>query len=98
MPNPPPPSLLARAALLLIAGYRRVISPLLGPVCRFTPSCSVYTRDAILRFGFFSGGTLGAWRIARCHPLCDGGDDPVPEKLAFPRCRNHEPPAPTPLS
>jgi hypothetical protein len=81
------PSLLARGAIALIGLYRRFISPLLGQVCRFSPSCSLYTRDAIGRFGFFSGGLLGAWRIARCHPLCDGGHDPVPERLVFPRCR-----------
>ncbi len=91
MKPPTSPSLLARGAVALIGLYRRFISPLLGQVCRFSPSCSIYTRDAIVRFGFFSGGLLGAWRIARCHPLCDGGHDPVPDRLEFARCR---PPSP----
>lgn len=88
MPPPTSPSLLARGAIALIGLYRRFISPLLGQVCRFSPSCSIYTRDAIGRFGFFAGGLLGAWRIARCHPLCDGGHDPVPERYAFSPCRS----------
>lgn len=87
MKPPTSPSLLARGAIALIGLYRRFLSPLLGQVCRFTPSCSIYTRDSIARFGFFSGGLLGAWRIARCHPLCDGGHDPVPERLLFRSCR-----------
>ncbi len=68
-----------RLAILLIDGYRLVISPLLGNNCRFHPSCSSYARTAILRFGLVKGGWLSIRRIARCHPWHEGGVDPVPE-------------------
>ncbi len=68
-----------RLAILLIDGYRLVISPLLGNNCRFHPSCSSYARTAILRFGLVKGGWLSIRRIARCHPWHEGGFDPVPE-------------------
>ncbi|HBY85231.1 MAG TPA: membrane protein insertion efficiency factor YidD [Colwellia sp.] len=61
-----------------IKGYQRFISPLLGSNCRFTPSCSVYASEAISRFGVIKGGWLASKRILKCHPLNDGGDDPVP--------------------
>ena len=61
-----------------IKGYQRFISPFLGSNCRFTPSCSVYASEAISRFGVIKGGWLASKRILRCHPLNDGGDDPVP--------------------
>jgi putative membrane protein insertion efficiency factor len=64
--------------LFLIRGYQRLLSPLLGPRCRFYPSCSQYTRVAIERFGVLRGGWLGLRRILRCHPLNPGGHDPVP--------------------
>jgi putative membrane protein insertion efficiency factor len=62
----------------LIRGYQRVISPALPPSCRFTPSCSQYTFEAIARYGVVRGGWLGARRIVRCHPFNPGGFDPVP--------------------
>jgi len=68
-----------RLAILLIDGYRLVISPLLGNNCRFHPSCSSYARTAILRFGIVKGGWLSIRRVARCHPWHEGGVDPVPE-------------------
>ncbi|MBD2577035.1 membrane protein insertion efficiency factor YidD [Oscillatoria sp. FACHB-1406] len=64
--------------LLLLKGYKRFISPLLPPACRFTPTCSEYAMDAIARFGPLLGTKLAAQRIARCHPFHPGGYDPVP--------------------
>ena len=69
----------ARLLMLPIAGYRRFISPLLGPRCRFAPSCSHYAQDAIGRFGAGYGSWLAVRRILRCHPFNPGGWDPVPE-------------------
>ena len=65
--------------ILLLRGYKRFISPLLGQRCRFHPSCSAYTMEAVDRFGVLRGGWLGLRRIGRCHPFNDGGLDPVPE-------------------
>lgn len=67
-----------RAAVLLIRGYQRALSPALPPSCRFTPSCSQYALEAIGRYGVVRGGWLGARRIVRCHPFNRGGFDPVP--------------------
>jgi putative membrane protein insertion efficiency factor len=58
--------------------YKRFLSPLLPPSCRFTPSCSRYTVEAIQKHGAFRGSLLGAWRILRCNPFGKGGHDPVP--------------------
>ncbi|MBI9080757.1 MAG: membrane protein insertion efficiency factor YidD [Pseudodesulfovibrio sp.] len=64
--------------LALIWFYQKLISPLLPSVCRFTPSCSDYAKEAVIRFGAFKGGLLALWRLLRCQPLCYGGHDPVP--------------------
>jgi len=64
--------------LLLLKAYRYAISPMLGSNCRFVPSCSAYAVEAIERHGAFRGSWLAARRVARCHPWCDGGHDPVP--------------------
>ncbi len=64
--------------LALIRFYKRFISPALPSACRFEPTCSVYTYQAVERYGVIKGGWLGIKRIARCHPLNPGGYDPVP--------------------
>ena len=71
-------SILARFCLVLIRGYQLTLSPLLPSGCRFTPSCSRFTYEAIERYGAFKGSWMGAKRILRCHPLHKGGYDPVP--------------------
>jgi putative membrane protein insertion efficiency factor len=68
-----------RGVILSIRLYRYVISPLLGPTCRFAPSCSQYAIDAIEQYGLFRGFWLGLLRILRCHPYHPGGYDPVRE-------------------
>jgi putative membrane protein insertion efficiency factor len=60
-----------------IRAYRRVVSPMLPPSCRFTPSCSLYTLQAIEKYGLLKGSLMGAWRLLRCHPFSEGGYDPV---------------------
>jgi len=64
--------------LLLLRGYKKWISPILGERCRFYPSCSEYTYEAIEKYGPLKGVALGAYRLLRCNPLCKGGYDPVP--------------------
>jgi len=68
----------ARLAVVSIRVYQLTLSPLLGPHCRFAPSCSQYTLEAIARYGLIRGAVLGARRIGRCHPFHEGGFDPVP--------------------
>src|SRR3954454_14847613 len=65
-------------ATLLIRIYQWTVSPLLGPTCRFHPSCSNYALEAINRFGMLRGGWLTVKRLGRCHPWHPGGFDPVP--------------------
>ena len=64
----------------LIRFYRRSISPLTPPSCKYTPTCSQYGLEAIERFGALTGGALTLWRFLRCSPWSRGGYDPVPEK------------------
>ncbi|MBN2199787.1 MAG: membrane protein insertion efficiency factor YidD [Candidatus Aminicenantes bacterium] len=66
------------AALFLIDVYRKFLSPLLGRNCRFEPTCSQYTREAIVKYGFLKGAGLGFRRLLKCHPFHEGGFDPVP--------------------
>lgn len=63
---------------LMIRGYRRYLSPLLGPSCRYVPTCSEYALVAVERHGAARGSWLSVRRIARCHPFSAGGYDPVP--------------------
>ncbi|MGE4293030.1 MAG: membrane protein insertion efficiency factor YidD [Desulfovibrio sp.] len=65
-------------ALALIWMYQRLISPLFPGCCRFRPTCSEYAREAVILHGVFKGSCLALLRLLRCHPLCDGGFDPVP--------------------
>jgi len=68
-----------RALLVtLIKGYRLLLSPWLGSACRFEPTCSRYAIEALQRHGAAAGSYLMLRRLARCHPWCDGGCDPVP--------------------
>ena len=69
---------MGRVVLTVIALYRFVLSPMLGNNCRFAPSCSEYTHDAIVKFGVFNGCWMGLKRILRCHPWNPGGYDPLP--------------------
>lgn len=64
--------------LLPVKLYRWLVSPWMPRVCRFHPSCSRYSHDALLKHGAFKGGALMVKRIARCHPFHPGGLDPVP--------------------
>ena len=64
----------------IIKFYQVVLSPMLGPKLRFHPSCSYYAIDAITQYGLVKGCWLSLKRVLRCHPLNDGGYDPVPEK------------------
>jgi hypothetical protein len=66
------------AVALLIVVYQRVVSPLLGPRCRFYPSCSQYAKDAVLKHGVLRGAGLAARRVVRCNPWNPGGVDFVP--------------------
>jgi putative membrane protein insertion efficiency factor len=68
----------ARLAVALLDSYKRFLSPLLPPACRFEPTCSVYAREAIVRHGLRRGTWLAIRRLVRCHPFHRGGLDPVP--------------------
>ena len=74
-------ALLVWLVLAPVRLYRVVLSPLKrAPSCRFLPTCSEYAIAAVRERGVVVGGALAAWRLARCHPLCRGGYDPVPHK------------------
>lgn len=67
-----------RALIAAVRGYRFFLSPWLGSACRFEPTCSAYALQALQRHGAAAGGWLAMARVARCHPFCAGGHDPVP--------------------
>lgn len=70
---------MTRAALILIRAYQLLLSPVLPPACRFYPTCSEYTREALEKWGLLRGLFLSVKRLARCHPFGGHGFDPVPE-------------------
>jgi len=76
----------------LIRLYKKYISPLKPPCCRFTPTCSAYAIEAFQKRGFFAGFILTVWRILRCNPFGRGGYDPVPDKgfRSYSKCRGNE--------
>ncbi len=80
------------ALIALVKAYRLLFSPWVGGQCRFEPTCSSYTIEALRRHGSLGGSYLGAARILRCHPWCEGGHDPVPVLFHFAPWR-HRPPA-----
>jgi uncharacterized protein len=68
-----------RFVVRVLRQYKRWISPLLPPACRYVPSCSEYAAEAVARHGVARGSLLAAWRLVRCNPFVKGGYDPVPE-------------------
>ncbi len=70
--------MIARVLVLAVRGYRYFLSPLLGPSCRFHPSCSAYAEEALARHGALRGTWLAVRRLCRCGPWNPGGHDPVP--------------------
>ncbi|MEM5947222.1 membrane protein insertion efficiency factor YidD [Spirochaetia bacterium 38H-sp] len=69
---------MGRLFIFFIRVYQRLVSPLFPAKCRFFPTCSHYTIEAIEKYGAFKGGWLGLKRVSRCHPFNPGGYDPVP--------------------
>jgi putative membrane protein insertion efficiency factor len=67
--------------LFLLRGYKRTISPMFLPSCRYVPTCSDYAAEAITKFGAVRGAALAIWRLLRCHPFVRGGFDPVPGRM-----------------
>jgi uncharacterized protein len=67
-------------ALAALRGYKRFVSPLLPPACRFSPTCSEYAAEAVEKHGVLRGGTLAVGRLVRCGPWHPGGYDPVPNR------------------
>jgi hypothetical protein len=82
-------SAIRRVATSPLRFYRRFLSPLKPPMCRFAPTCSQYAIEAVEIHGILRGSMLAIGRIARCHPFCKGGHDPVPP----PRPKSHKDPS-----
>ena len=72
-----------RAAIALLRVYQRTLSPLLGPRCKYYPSCSEYAVQAIGRYGILRGSVLATWRLLRCNPFSHGGVDEVSDRPLF---------------
>lgn len=81
----PAKSAVARALMALVRAYQLLISPALGSACRFAPTCSHYSMQALAQHGAIKGSYLTLHRLGRCHPWCEGGHDPVPEQVQAPR-------------
>ena len=84
--------LLTQAWLLPVRVYQRAISPLLGPRCKYHPTCSAYAVQAVEEYGILRGSLLAGWRVLRCNPWSHGGFDPVSAQTLF------RTPAPKPTS
>lgn len=69
--------MLNRLAVFTISLYRNFLSPFLGDRCRFYPSCSVYSKESFLKYNFTKASWLSVKRLAKCHPFCEGGHDPL---------------------
>lgn len=76
-------SFTATVVLLPVHVYRKLISPMLGPRCRYYPTCSAYAVDAVKQYGAFRGTILASWRVVRCNPMSDGGFDYVEDQKLF---------------
>lgn len=74
-----------KLVILLIRGYQKGISPLFPASCRYHPTCSQYSIDAVRKHGALKGSIMGFFRILRCHPFVRGGYDPVPEHFSIRR-------------
>ena len=74
------------AVLVLLRGYKWVVSPMLPPSCRYVPTCSEYAMEAVERFGALRGSWMAVARLLRCHPLAKGGYDPVVRKSEMHVC------------
>jgi putative membrane protein insertion efficiency factor len=83
------PSLMGRLLLFALRMYRLLLSPMLGPSCRYLPTCSHYAEEAIRTWGAGRGMALAAWRIARCHPFSAGGLDQVPARTPGSDIKTH---------
>lgn len=70
-----------RLLVAAVLAYRFALKPWLGNACRFEPTCSAYALEALQQHGAIAGSLLGAARVLRCHPWCQGGHDPVPQQL-----------------
>jgi putative membrane protein insertion efficiency factor len=73
----------SRLAALLVRAYQVVVSPLLGPRCKYHPTCSQYAIDALREYGFFRGTVLAGWRLLRCNPWSHGGVDHARDQTVF---------------
>lgn len=74
---------LRTVALLPVYAYRKLVSPLIGPRCRYYPTCSTYAVDAVRQYGVARGSVLAAWRLLRCNPFSDGGFDHAEDQKLF---------------